>query len=90
MDELAHGICAAHGARAEVIIEETFTVLNNHSQQTEYAVNAAQAIADCRTETTFKGFRHEFAIGVRESLCFASHLTWQFQSTPSDVHQNTS
>lgn len=45
MNGLAQGTAAAHNAQIEVTIEETFTVLNNDAQATQYAIQAAQAIS---------------------------------------------
>lgn len=45
MNALAQGTAAAHNAQIEVTIEETFTVLNNDAQATQYAIQAAQAIS---------------------------------------------
>ena len=45
MNGLAQGTAAAHNAQIEVTIEETFTVLNNDAQATQYAIKAAQAIS---------------------------------------------
>ena len=45
MNALAQGTAAAHNAQIEVTIEETFTVLNNDAQATQYAIKAAQAIS---------------------------------------------
>lgn len=44
MEDIAQGVASAYGAQIKMKIDEAFTVLVNHQAETQYAVQAAQAV----------------------------------------------
>ena len=48
--------------------------------------DAPQAVAHGRAEAALKRLGDELAVGARQRRGFAGHLTGQFESTPSDMH----
>jgi len=54
--QISTGIAAAHGARAELRYDRNYPVMANHATQTEYAADAARAVAgDCSAADLIMG-----------------------------------